>query len=475
VNKPVIFAILVIPILVFLFSNEEHLAAAKPITKIYFTKTFSSSPDPGSKNGQFVLVLPPSKDSIYTGTLSFVSNSPIQMVILHQIPKEESKGQQVWSVDSNSIFAATEFEPSKSGTLYYTGTAVVFKSPNPFVVTASVDALVRGKAVDFVSQPIQPKNHEIILANQTIPITIPMNSGYFDKGVVNYVVTDVSNKTLSDKLTLKNNWDVKFAPKLRWLTNSSQNTIFVFANGVKGDGIYGFQNEVFGTSPSQEQYTPFATMIKVSWKAGQKAQELQSVEDILKAQKNSRIKLVRTNVTMNVPQVIWPGGQIFASNRTDVVDSTEVLQIDKIAKKVTFVAHRSWGPDGRTTYYIIPAVTPKGPANIMKLPFAGALSNAATSSLISDMYQFKNGIRGSGSLGFQPNVISTALDERYMPVCRVFVVEWKNDQNAIQLESISDIESKSSEGGVFVTLARPLSEDHIVDCIVVESPKSNKG
>ena len=68
-NKPVIFAILVIPILVFLFSNEEHLAAAKPITKIYFTKTFSSSPDPGSKNGQFVLVLPPSKDSIYTGTL----------------------------------------------------------------------------------------------------------------------------------------------------------------------------------------------------------------------------------------------------------------------------------------------------------------------------------------------------------------------------------------------------------------------
>ena len=54
-------------------------------------------------------------------------------------------------------------------------------------------------------------------------------------------------------------------------------------------------------------------------------------------------------------------------------------------------------------------------------------------------------------------------------------MEWKNDQNAIQLESISDIESKSSEGGVFVTLARPLSEDHIVDCIVVESPKSNKG
>ncbi len=474
-KKFIVFTILIITVLAFSFLITEQIAAAKPLTKIHFTKTFTSYTDPGSKNGQLTLVLPPNKDRIYTGSLSFVSNSPVKMVILHQITKQESKGQPIWTVDGNNIYAVTESDATSSATLAYTGTAIAFKSNNPFVVTASIDAWVRGQPIDFVSQTTHVTNPEIRLVDQNIPISIPMNSGFFDKGIVNYIVTDVSNKTLADKLTQKNGWNVKYAPKMRWLTNSSQNTIFVFANGIKGKGFYGFQDEVFGTSPSKDQYTPFASMTIVSWKSGQKPQELQSMEEILRAEKDYRIKLVRTNVVLNTPQIIWPGGQMLTANKTDSLDSTQILQIDKISKKVTFVAHRAWGPDGRTTYYIIPAATPRGPANLINVPFAGALANSATSNFISEIYQFKNGIIGNGELGFQPNIINTALDERYFPLCRVFIVEWKNDNSAKPLESIADIESKKSDGSVFVTLARPLSEDHLVDCTVIESPKSNNG
>jgi len=173
VKKFIVFTILIITVLAFSFLITEQIAAAKPVTKIHFTKTFTSYTDPGSKNGQLTLVLPPNKDSIYTGSLSFVSNSPVKMMILHQITKQESKGQPTWTVDGNNIYAVTESDATSSATLAYTGTAIAFKSNNPFVVTASIDAWVRGQPIDFVSQTTHVTNPEIRLVDQNIPISIP--------------------------------------------------------------------------------------------------------------------------------------------------------------------------------------------------------------------------------------------------------------------------------------------------------------
>jgi hypothetical protein len=342
------------------------------------------------------------------------------------------------------------------------------------VVTASVDGWIRGQPIELVSQTYEIKEQQITLADQNIPVSIPMRDGFYGKSTISYIITDSSNKTISDKLTQKQSWNVKFAPKLRWAPSSAQDTIYAFTNGIKGDGIYGFQGEVFGVTPAQKEYTPLASLVAVSWKAGQKPQELQSAEDILKAEKDSRLKLTKTNVTLNVPQIVWPGGQVQITNSTEL-DSIQVLEINKDSKKVTFVAHRAWGPDGRATYYIIPDATPKGPADIMKVPTSGKLAKTTTSDIISEMYQFKNGVKGSGPLGFQPSILSSALDERYFPICRVSIVEWKDPKSAIPLQTISDLESKKAEGSIFVTLARPLSEDHIVNCPIIESPKSNKG
>ena len=473
-NKFVIFALVAIPALAVSFLVSDPFAVAKPQSKVHFTKTFVSSIDPGTKSGQFALVLSPNQNSIYTGTLTFTANNPVETIILHQIPSQDSKGQPIWSVDGNTIYGLTEIEAKKSGTVDYTGSAVAFRSSSPFVVTASVDGWIRGQPIEIVSQTYEIKEQQITLLDQNIPVTIPMRDGFYGKSALSYIITDSSNKTISDKLTQKQSWNVKFAPKLRWAPSSAQDTIYVFTNGIKGDGIYGFQGEVFGVTPAQKEYTPLASLVTVSWKAGQKPQELQSAEDILKAEKDSRLRLTKTNVTVNVPQIIWPGGQVQTTNSTEL-DNVQILEINKDSKKVTFVAHRAWGPDGRATYYIIPDATPKGPADIMKVPTSAKLAKIATSGTISEMYQFKNGVKGSGPLGFQPSILSSALDERYIPICRVSIVEWKDPKSAIALETISDLESKKADGSVFVTLARPLSEDHVVNCPIIESPKSNKG
>jgi hypothetical protein len=475
VNKLVIFAIIVITALAVSFLASDPFAVAKPQSKVHFTKTFTSSTDPGTGKGQLALILSPNRDSIYTGSLTFTANNPVEIIVLHQIPSQDSKGQPTWSVDGNTIYGMTEIEAKKSGTFDFTGAAVAFRSPSPFVVTASVDGWIRGQPIELIAQTYEIKEQQIELLDQNIPVMIPMRDGFYDKGALSYIITDVSNKTISDKLTQKQNWNVKFAPKLRWAPASAQDTVYAFTNGIKGDGIYGFQGEVFGVTPAQKEYTPLASLVTVSWKAGQKPQEFQSAEDILKAEKDSRLKLTRTNVTVNVPQIVWPGGQMQATNSTNTLDNVQVLEINKDSKKVTFVAHRAWGPDGRTTYYIIPDATPKGPADIMKVPTSAKLVKIATSSVISEMYQFKDGIEGAGPLGFQPSVLSSALDERYLPICRVSIIEWKDPKSAIPLQTISDIETKKADGSIFVTLARPLSEDHIVNCPIIESPKTNKG
>jgi hypothetical protein len=252
--------------------------------------------------------------------------------------------------------------------------------------------------------------------------------------------------------------------------------MYAFTNGMKGDGIFGFQGEVFSSIPSQpDTYSPLRSLITVSWKAGQNPQVLNSVQDILKAADDGRVKVVSTNVTINAPQIAWPDGQLFIRDNmtvnTDIFEKGQVLEINKDTKKVTFVAHRGWGADGRTVYYIIPNATPKGPADLIGVPDSPKLANVLPRSTFVDMYQFKNGFKGPGELGFQASVITSNLDEGYVPICRVSIVEWKEPASSSILENLADINSEKSKGNIIVTLARPLSNDHVINCPFIELPK----
>jgi hypothetical protein len=454
---------------------SDELAVAKPQSKVHFTKTITSSQDPGIGQGgyQFALILSPNQGSLYTGSLTYTASDAVEVIVLHEITKTDDGGQPIWTVDGNTIYAMSVIEPSKAHSFDFTGAALAFRSQNPFTVTASVDGWIRGQPAELVIQKLEIKEKSFSLRDAHVPVTIPMKIGFFGKGSVYYILTDSSNKTLAEKITEKQGWPVQFAPKLRWSPASSQDTVYVFTNGVTGDGIYGFQGEVFSSTPAQtESYSPLRALVSVSWKAGQKPQILDSAEDVLKAEKDSRVKLVRTNVTINAPQIMWPGGQLFARNETTVSNETfekgQVIGIDKDAKKVTFVAHRGWGSDGRTIYYIIPDATPKGPADLMGVPASPKLADTLSGVAFTDMYQFKNGLKGPGQLGFQASIISSNLDESYVPICRVSIVEWKEPSSALVLETIFDINKKKSDGSIFVTLARPLSNDHVVNCPIIE-------
>lgn len=459
---------------------SEELAVAKPQSKVHFTKTMASSQDPGIGQGdyQFALILSPNQGSLYSASLTYTSNEPLEVVILHELGKEDSKNQPTWTVDGNTVYAMSVIEPAtKAGSFDFTGAALAVRSKNPFTVTASVDGWIRGQPVELVIQKFEIKEKSFALPESHLPVTIPMRTGFYEKDPVYYILTDSSNKTLGEKIAEKQNWPVQFAPKLRWAPSSSQDTVYAFTNGLQGDGIYGFQEEVFSSTPAQTNtYSPLRTLVMVSWKEGQRPQVLDSVDEILKAEKGRRINLENTNVTINAPQIVWPEGQLFTRNNTNITDEVtfekgQVVEVNKDEKKVTFVAHRGWGSDGRTIYYIIPDATPAGPADLMGVPASPKLGQILTSAAFVDMYQFKNGFKGPGQLGFQASIITSKLDESYIPICRVSIIEWKEPESALVLETVSDINKMKADGSIFVTLARPLSNDHILNCPLVEPKK----
>lgn len=467
-----VIAVILAALVLSVFSDQ--LATARVQSKIQFTKTITSSADPATGQGQFALVLAPNKGSLYTGSFTYTADGPVRPVVLHELAKGDSRGQPTWSVDNITIYGLSALDAAEAGTMQFTGGAVGFQSDSPFTVTVSVDGWIRGQPTEVIMQTLEVRERSFSLPLSHVEVEIPMHAGLFGGEPVHYVIMDSSNQTLADRITEKQGHAVKFAPKLRWAPALSQDAIYAFTNGVAGKGIYGFQDEVFASTPSQqERYTPLRSLSLVSWKDGQNPDTLGSAEEILKTQKDGRITIVSTDVILNAPQIAWPGGQLLVRNATEITDETsfdkgQVTSINKNSSKVTFVAHRGWGEDGRTLYYIITDATPANPAEVLGVSSSPRLAKALGAQVFADMYQFNNGIAGTGPLGFQQSVIGTKTDEGYVPLCRVSIVEWKDPSNASILENVDDIDRKRSNGQIFVTLARPLSNDYVLNCPAVE-------
>ena len=79
-----------------------------------------------------------------------------------------------------------------------------------------------------------------------------------------YIITDGSDEEYSDFLTEKQGWKVEHAPPLAETTEDALQQIYIFKNGVEGDGILGYQAEVFSSTPLQEsKYSALSSLLKL--------------------------------------------------------------------------------------------------------------------------------------------------------------------------------------------------------------------
>jgi len=463
-------------------STSDQLVDAGSRKKIHFTQTITSSQDPGQghENHQLALILSPNEGTLYDGSMTFTSSESVQIVVLHEINSQEIKDQPTWTVNGNTVYGYSLIDLQKnSGSFEFTGAALALHSPysKEFTTTVSVDGWIRGQPTEVIMQKIELKKEEpsSLLSRTNVPATIPMHKGIYEGNQILYIITDGSDENYTKTLSEKQEWNVEFAPVIADMPETALQKLYVFKNGINGNGIYGFQDEVFSSTPSQElEYSALNSIIEVSWKIGQNEIVFESAADIIAAEEDGRIKFHETKVVLNTPQIVWPDGQMIIRSDKEISDKMaygggQIIEIDEDEMTVTFVAHRSWGPDGRTVYYIVTDATPLGPAETMGVVSSPTSANLIAHSSAVDLFQFKNGIKGSGPLGFQAGIAGASLDDaNYSPMWRIYLIEWNDTESAKILETKSDIDSFRVNGLLSVSIARPTNSDHIVNCPFID-------
>jgi len=313
------------------------------------------------------------------------------------------------------------------------------------------------------------------LSRANVPAVIPLHQGYYDGGDVYFIITDSSDPKHAEIITENQGWQVELAPLLANAPDDALSKTYMFTNGIEGNGVHGFQGEVFSSTPAQaDMYSALASHVHVTWNEGATSRVLDSDSIIMEAADNEEITLTELDVVLNMPQIIWPEGQMMVKENKTLTDDQpygggQVLDIDTEEMTVTFIAHRGWGPDGRTIYYIVTDATPSGPAGMMGVVSAPSSASLIANSAAVDLYQFKNGLKGTGPLGFQPGIAASAPgDANYSPMWRVFMIGWNNPDDAQLLETINDMNAYREAGLIDIGIARPMDSDHIVNCPFID-------
>jgi hypothetical protein len=307
------------------------------------------------------------------------------------------------------------------------------------------------------------------LSNANVEIDVPLIKGYENGNEIFLIVTDASDNQTAAQITNTTGFKVNFAPLLATTPEEARGQTYLFENGIEGEGPLGFQLPVINARPGQEGYSPLSQINFVRWNEAAQPTELRSEEDVIAANNTGELTITETDVIVNYPAVQWEGGSIqIRQDRDNINDESpygggQVTNIDTANMTATFVAHRGWGPDGRTVYYIVADAVPEMPASMMGVPFVPADENLIGTPVAVDLFQFTNGINGTGPMGFQSGIgAANPDDENYSPMWRISFIEWKDPSQARVLENQNDINMMLQRG--LITLMPALEGRHIVNC-----------
>lgn len=307
------------------------------------------------------------------------------------------------------------------------------------------------------------------LSSASVPIEIPMAKAYENGNDIYLIATDASEAELAEQLTEITGFKVNVAPILAQTPEEAMGQVYVFRNGVEGDGPLGFQPAVVNAKPGDEGYSPLMRLNYIDWSSGSDPAVLRSVEEIMEAESSGQLAITETGAIVNHPAVMWDGDSLaIREDRDSITDDSpymggQVLEIDTDNMVATFVAHRGWGPDGKTIYYIVTDATPEMPADMMGVPLVQADERLAQTPVAVDLFQFTNGIEGSGPMGFQAGIGgANPTDENYSPMWKISFIEWEDPTNARLLETLADINITGAEGMITVTPA--MEGLHVVNC-----------
>ena len=108
--------------------------------------------------------------------------------------------------------------------------------------------------------------------------------------------------------------------------------------------------------------------------------------------------------------------------------------------------------EGQDIYFMHTEVSDEGVAKVltdmMNSPVLVVPSLAkASDDMLANVYVFKNGLKGMGPLGFQPDVFDNPPGtEGYRPLRRLILLTWKDEKTARELKSVAEVKAALDKG-----------------------------
>lgn len=139
------------------------------------------------------------------------------------------------------------------------------------------------------------------------PVGVPPLTGYMEGKEIRFVITESPNPQVAERMTKLMGSVVLYVPSLTKVPEESVANVYIFKNGVRGKGPFGYQVNVFDSPPGTPGYSPLRSMVLVTWKNPQ-VRELKSAAEVEEALNKGEVTAEQVAVC-NVPLLTWPGGR----------------------------------------------------------------------------------------------------------------------------------------------------------------------
>ena len=141
------------------------------------------------------------------------------------------------------------------------------------------------------------------------PVGVPPVKAYAEGQRIQFIHTEVSDPKMADLLTRMMKSPVLVVPALAQAPEPMIAPVYVFKNGVKGGGPFGYQPDVFEKPPGAEGYSPLRAVQIVTWKDERSVRVLTSAAEVKEAEAKGAVTVERPGVVVNMPFLTWPGGR----------------------------------------------------------------------------------------------------------------------------------------------------------------------
>jgi len=141
------------------------------------------------------------------------------------------------------------------------------------------------------------------------PVGIPPIRGYMEGKEIRFIHTEASDAKVAELLTDMMGSPVLVVPSLAEAPKATLSNVYVFTNGIRGEGPFRFQPDVFDNPPGTAGYSPLRALNLVTWKRQESARELMAAAEVERAVNRGEVTVERPGVVVNMPLLTWPGGR----------------------------------------------------------------------------------------------------------------------------------------------------------------------